>query len=206
VWPPKIQPDPMALLTESEVRSAARRTHERLSESYGRVLAKAANTTEERFDIFLSHSIRDAEIVRGAHILLKRLGYSVYVDWIVDRDLDREAVSPATALQLKRRMRQCESLLYLATKNTSDSKWMPWELGFFDGYGDGRVAILLVFEGQRHEYEGQEYLGVYPYVDVRLVRGTQGRAMYVSRSSHRYGSFNDWLRDGNSAIRERYQL
>ena len=90
----------MAILTEAEVRSAARQTRDSLYESYDEVLAKAARTTEDHFDIFLSHSIKDAEIVRGAHVMLKRLGYSVYVDWIVDRDLDREEVSRDTAIQL----------------------------------------------------------------------------------------------------------
>jgi len=193
----------MALLTESEVRSAARQTHDRLYESYDQVLAKAARTTEDHFSIFLSHSIKDAEIVRGAHILLTRLGYSVYVDWIVDRDLDREEVSPETAIQLRGRMRQCDSLLYMSTQNSISSKWMPWELGFFDGYSNGRVAILPITRSQRDEFEGQEYLGVYPYVDVAEIRNTQRRALWVNRSTNRYGLFGNWLKEGDRAITKR---
>ena len=98
----------MALLTEAQVRSAARQTHDGLYESGDEVLAKSVRTIEDHFDIFLSHSIKDAEIVRGAHILLQRLGHSVYVDWIIDRDLNREEVSRDTAIRLKKRMRQCD--------------------------------------------------------------------------------------------------
>ena len=194
----------MALLTESEVRAAARQTHHRLHESYNQVLAKAAQTTEDHFDIFLSHSINDAEIVRGAHILLGNLGYSVYVDWIVDQDLNREEVSRGTAIQLKKRMRQCDSLLYLSTENATRSKWMPWELGFFDGYSKGRVAILPVTKDQKEEYKGQEYLGIYPYAEIELIRNTQRRALWVSRSTDRYGSFENWLEKGSKAIIKRF--
>jgi hypothetical protein len=193
----------MTLLTEAEVRSAARQTHYRLLESYGQVLAKAARTTEDRFDIFLSHSIKDAEIVRGAHILLEDLGYKVYVDWIVDQDLDREKVSRDTAVKIKTRMKQCNSLLYLATENATGSKWMPWELGYFDGYSSGRVAILPVTKGQKNEYEGQEYLGVYPYADIELMESTQRRTLWISRSIGRYGSFDNWLKVGNKALVKR---
>lgn len=193
----------MALLTEAEVRSAARQTHHRLYESYDQVLAKAAQTTEDHFDIFLSHSINDAEIVRGAHILLGNLGYTVYIDWIVDQDLDRDEVSRDTAVQLKMRMRQCDSLLYLATENASRSKWMPWELGFFDGYSNGRVAILPVTKDRKHEYKGQEYLGVYPYADIELIKNTQRRALWVNRSIGKYGSFENWLQKGNQALVKR---
>ena len=121
----------MALLTEDNVRAAARQTHDRMYKSYSKVLEEAAETTEDDFDIFLSRSIKDAEIVRGAHVILKRLGYSVYVDWIVDPELDRAEVSRSTAVHLKKRMRQCKALLYLSTQNSVGSKWMPWELGFF---------------------------------------------------------------------------
>lgn len=193
----------MALLTESEVRSAARQTHDRLYKSYNDVLAEDAQTLEDHFDIFLSHSIKDAEIVRGAHILLRRMGYAVYVDWIVDRDLNREEVSRETAIQLKKRMRQCNSLLYLATENASRSKWMPWELGFFDGYSNGRVAILPITKDQNDEYEGQEYLSVYPYVDIASAQNTQRRQLWVNRSINRYGSFSNWIKEGNRAIIKR---
>ena len=185
------------------MRSAARQTHDRLYESYDEVLAKSVRTIEDHFDIFLSHSIKDAEIVRGAHILLQRLGHSVYVDWIIDRDLNREEVSRDTAIRLKKRMRQCDSLLYLATENASRSKWMPWELGFFDGYSNGRVAILPIMKNQEDEYDGQEYLGIYPYADIELAKNTQRDALWVNRSISRYGSFGDWLREGNRAITTR---
>ncbi len=80
---------------------------------------------------------------------------------------------------------------------------MPWELGFFDGYSNGRVAILPITKNQKDEYEGQEYLSVYPYVDIDLIRNTQRRALWVNRSIDRYGPFSEWLKEGNRAIIKR---
>jgi hypothetical protein len=80
---------------------------------------------------------------------------------------------------------------------------MPWELGFFDGYSNGRVAILPITRSQRDEFEGQEYLGVHPYVDVAEIGNTQRRALWVNRSTNRYGLFGIWLKEGNRAITKR---
>ncbi len=162
--------------------------------------AKAARTTEDQFDIFLSHSIKDAEIVRGSHVILKRLGYSVYVDWIVDPELDRAEVSRATALHLKKRMRQCNALLYLSTQNSVGSKWMPWELGFFDGFSRGRVAILPVANRERDDYVGQEYLSIYPYADVAPIEGTRKHTLWINRSETYYGQFDQWRLIGQKAM------
>lgn len=145
----------MALLTESRVRTAARQATATVQKSARQVLAEAAKTADEKFDIFLSHSVKDAEIVLGTGLILEDLGFSVYVDWIVDPELKRDQVTPANAALLRRRMRQCDSLLYLKTDNSADSKWMPWELGFFDAL-KGRVGILPVAQTPQDEFEGNE--------------------------------------------------
>ncbi len=52
---------------------------------------------------------------------------------------------------------------------------MPWELGFFDGHRPGHVAILPLVKAAGGSYTGQEYLGLYPYVEdipfAQLPRG-----------------------------------
>jgi hypothetical protein len=85
------------------------------------------------FDIFLSHSSSDAELVVGLKLTLEDMGFTVYVDWIEDPKLSRSDVTKETAMALKARMKQCKSLLYAFSENASNSKWMPWELGYFDG-------------------------------------------------------------------------
>jgi hypothetical protein len=88
---------------------------------------------------------------------------------IDDADLDRTAVTPENAERLRLRMRRCSSLLYLATDDASRSKWMPWEVGFFDGLDEGVIGILPVLEDPTQEFEGMEFLGLYGVVDVRSV-------------------------------------
>lgn len=116
-----------------------------LAEAVAEAKTRAKET--DTFDIFLSHSIRDAELVTGVVLLLKERGFSVYVDWNTDPQLDRSAVSRETAAVLRKRMRQCKALLFVATENASSSKWMPWELGYFvltkDKYSSGVSDVFV---------------------------------------------------------------
>lgn len=159
----------MAYFTKSEARNAAARSRG-LQKSFGsnpgRVLKESvtAATAADRFDVFLSHSIADAEIVLGIKQLLEESGLKVYVDWVEDAQLDRRAVTKETAAVLRQRMMQSQSLIYLASDNSSASKWMPWELGFFDGFMPGGVAIMPVLDSPTDTFRGQEYLGLYPIV------------------------------------------
>jgi hypothetical protein len=118
----------------------------------------------DAFDIFLSHSFNDKKIVAGVLKLLTDLGLKVYVDWVIDPQMDRNNISLATADKLRIRMRQSKSLIFLHSENSKNSKWMPWELGYFDGFR-GNIAILPISNDENKSIEGQEYIGIYPYID-----------------------------------------
>lgn len=77
----------MAFITKDQARAAARRGED----IFGQV-AGMESFEGERFDIFLSHSIKDRELVYGVKVLLEEMHYSVYVDWVDDEQLDRERV------------------------------------------------------------------------------------------------------------------
>jgi len=101
-----------------------------------RVLEKGAvleEAKDKEFDIFLSHSYDDKRYVSPLKQVLEDLGYSVYVDWIVDGQLDRTRVTAESANLLRQRMRKSKCLFYLTSEHAPISKWMPWELGFVDG-------------------------------------------------------------------------
>ena len=158
----------MAFFTKNEARAAATRAR-------GQHLAKAVLTAtmesykeHEEFDIFLSHSIDDSDLVLGVLTLLQNQDLSVYVDWIVDKQLERNSVNKETAAILRERMKHSHSMIYIATENSSNSKWMPWELGFFDGQKPGGVAILPLLDSESQRFMGQEYLGFYPVVTKHL--------------------------------------
>lgn len=72
-----------------------------------------------KFDIFLSHSFLDREEVLGLYRELTEMGFSVYVDWIVDADLDRNNVTKATAELIRNRMKNSKSLLLAVSTNAA---------------------------------------------------------------------------------------
>jgi hypothetical protein len=166
-------------------------------------LNELAASKLDHFDIFLSHSIRDSDLVEGARLELEDKGFTVYVDWIVDPQLNREAVNAETAAALRARMLQCDTLIYVHTDNSPKSKWMPWELGFFDGAKGGRVSVMPVLKTKGDTFRGQEYLGIYPAVDFTDDNEDQ-ETIWIQRSSTEYASLKAWKKDPTS-IRKRGQ-
>ncbi|MGW4090814.1 hypothetical protein [Nocardia sp. NPDC004750] len=133
----------------------------------GSVLSREAKSNQYgRFDIFLSHSFHDAILITGLRNILQGLGLTVYVDWIDDPELDRSKVSAATADRLRGRMNQSTSLVFATSRASSKSKWMPWELGYFDGEkGPDRVSICPIETNDSGSFVGQEYLGLYKTIE-----------------------------------------
>jgi hypothetical protein len=131
----------------------------------------AAAPLSAEYDIFLSHASLDAEVIAGVKIILEQEGRTVYVDWIEDIQLDRSRVTVATARRLRARMRKCKSLIFASSEASPNSKWMPWELGFFDGHKPGRVVIMPLVETTGDTFRGQEYLGLYPNLQRLPISG-----------------------------------
>jgi hypothetical protein len=154
----------------------------------------AAFSAAKIYDIFLSHSALDAEIIYGLKIELEGLGFSVYVYWIEDPQA-RETVNGETAVKLKVRMQSCTGLLYAASGNASASRWMPWELGYFDGIKQ-RVAVVPIEKDNRTCYfrgfKGQEYLDLYPYVS--LSEGATNLPWIWARDGNPVSTLRAWLR------------
>lgn len=199
----------MPLITKADLRSptieAELRRQTPWTKSAGQVLTEnAAASSQTSFDVFLSHSYRDARALDAEELLrLKKLleqhGLSVYVDWIVDRQLDRKKVDTETAAKIRSRMDQCKCLLFATSASSSESKWMPWELGYKDG-SSKRVAILPVVDQRANAFHGQEYLGLYPYVTKD--QDKQGKVLlWIERSDGSYVSLSEWLRTGQQPYR-----
>lgn len=175
----------MSYLTESQVREAAMEAMGTsiLRKSTKVILeeARVAQAARSSFDVFLSHSIRDEDIVIGTKRLIERSGRTVYVDWIVDPSLDRSKVTGRTAETLRTRMRQCTSLLYLYSRHSQASRWMPWELGYFDGH-NGNVAVLPILPDQgKLDFDKEEYLQIYPKADFTGL-GSAQPSMWVNKA------------------------
>lgn len=152
---------------------------------------KAASDTVA-YEVFLSHAFADAKIILGVKRIIESLGHTVYVDWIDDPQLDREVVDAKTAQLLRRRMSQSGCLLYATTQGAKSSRWMPWECGYFDGL-KGRTAILPLTDTPKNEYEGQEYLALYPYVQLAPRDRDNVDALWIHTGPSRYVSLMEWL-------------
>jgi hypothetical protein len=163
----------VAFLTESRARSAA--SYQTRSYAESELRKSAATPLSTTFDVFFSHSILDAQVILGVKELLEAEGLRIYVDWIEDAQLNRSRVTAKTADVLRTRMRHSQSLIYATSTASSQSKWMPWELGYFDGFRPGFVAILPLVQSSGDDFTGQEYLGLYPYIeDINWDTGRRG--------------------------------
>jgi hypothetical protein len=177
----------MPLLQKSKLKALGQQEtiHKSFSTKKNEVLIEQAS--KKSFDIFLSHAFSDKDVVIGLREYLIGYGYSVYIDWIEDNELDRNKVTSETAGRLKERMGQSKCLLFATTENYQNSKWMPWELGYFDG-GKGKVAILPIEDSTAYTYTGTEYLGLYPYT----TEGSTGD-LFIVDLENKWKSFSSWM-------------
>ena len=144
----------------------------------------------KKFDIFLSHSFNDRDIILGLRQSIVDKGFSVYVDWIEDAQLDRNNVSRETVEIIRKRMNNCKSLIYAFSDNAKESTWMPWELGFMDGIKEKKVAIMQINESNNANsiiYERREYLSIYYVVDKSAA------SLWINADDGSYVNYKDWL-------------
>ena len=154
--------------------------------SKNRLIEAAKNFSYlERYDVFLSHSFDDARVVKVVKEMLEEQGQKVYVDWIEDDHLDRGEVTADTAAILRSRMDRCSSLIYLTSQSAERSLWMPWELGYMDAR-TGKVAVAPIMD-EDENFEGREYLGLYPYFDLT------NDSFYIHKNISEWVSFKNWM-------------
>jgi len=157
------------------------------------ILAESKKT-HTTFDIFLSHSFLDKDEVEGLYIELTNKGFSVYVDWIIDPDLDRNNVTKETAEIIRKRMKSSKSLLLAISVNAAMSKWMPWELGYVDG-NTNQCAIVPISKDSSipRSFKRSEYLLLYPYLKRATI--AYESESFITESAYSYVSLNDWVRN-----------
>lgn len=157
---------------------------------------KASSNTQ--FDVFLSHSSRDSNLVFAIKKKLKDYDISVYVDWLDDSELDRTHVTRETAIFLRDRIKQCKSLAFLDTNNALESKWTPWEVGFADA-NKQRVFIIPIREEETsyRDYKGQEFFSLYPFLDEEPNKRDQ-MTLWINSpyKKEHYDSLTTWLEKG----------
>ena len=160
----------MNFITKSELRDIGKK-QTNIYKNASMILAEEYKSfnSYKTYDIFLSHSSKDSELILGLKKYLEEnFKLSVYVDWIEDKQLDRSKVNKKTAETLRGRMKNCKSLIYATSENSigvNGSRWMPWELGYFDGLKRGKVAVMPIQDNRSDEFKGEEYLQLYDLVE-----------------------------------------
>ena len=101
----------------------------------------------------------------------------MYLDCIVDPDLNRDDTGKETARRIYNRLKHSKTLLYAQSPSAGKSNWMPWELGVVDGRTNGKCYIMPVTKDASHVTPKREYLWLYPYIqhsgnyDMRIFTG-----------------------------------
>ncbi len=102
---------------------------------------------KKRYDIFISHSAKDAETVRNIIKHLNDQNKTCYCDWMSDTDfLKRDLVSDYTKEVLKRRIEQSNTVLFVKTENSFidgriPSEWIQMEINYSKEIGK-KIAIM----------------------------------------------------------------
>jgi len=141
--------------------------------------------------IFLSHRHNETEIIKQAIALFKKLGVSVYVDWL-DSEMPK-TTNGYTAQKIKERIRQCDKFILLATEEAIKSKWCNWELG----YGDSQkyfknIAIMPITDSEGGTFSGSEYLAIYPIITSAYTYST---GTYYVEYNNTKVKLSDWLKN-----------
>jgi hypothetical protein len=134
-------------------------------------LRKSAESRSPLNATFLSHSSKDDDLVDGTIRILTNHGAFVYIDK-VDPTMPPYTNSE-TAAKLKTRVRQAKKFVLLASENSKDSKWVPWELGIADGYKDIKnIALFPAIEDNgTSTWTSWEYLGLYQRIVWGSIKG-----------------------------------
>lgn len=177
-------------ITKDELRGAAGSINEQST------IVRRAQERSPSGSAFLSHSTKDADLLPGVIALLERHGAVVYVD---KKD---EALPPYTSRQtariLRDRIRQSRKFILLTTKNSKDSRWMPWELGLADGYKNPSNTAILPGLDKKYEmtWTEQEYLGVYDRIVYGQIKGYQRPVFMVwNQEKNTATELSAWLKE-----------
>ena len=119
--------------------------------------------------VFISHKHSDLEDLKGILGFLEhKYNVKVYID-SQDPSMPK-TTSAETAKNIKRRIKQCNKFILLATNGAVESKWCNWELGYGDADKYDKHIALFPFKPKGtsdSDYKGSEYMRIYPSICYR---------------------------------------
>lgn len=112
---------------------------------------------------FLCHSHKDENLAIGLQVLLAENGWYLYIDW-QDHEMPAQP-NKVTASKIKNKITQLDWFLFLATPNSSASRWCPWEIGVADTRKPHERIIIIPTIDNSGKWYGNEYLQLYNQID-----------------------------------------
>lgn len=156
---------PMNFLVDNNIRDRAHMSASARSTTINNALIEQSRAERSEYDIFLSQTIRDEELVFGIFsILTEDLGLNVFCNWIESPLPDRSDVTPEDAAYVRAKMAASNALILIDSDNAAHSSWMCWEIGWFDG-AKGKISILPIVSNAGDVYRGRQFLGLYPIIE-----------------------------------------
>ncbi|MCR4674544.1 MAG: toll/interleukin-1 receptor domain-containing protein [Lachnospiraceae bacterium] len=105
------------------------------------------------YDLFISHSYLDREIVYDIVRKINKCGLNCYVDWTADSDfLKRSLVSDFTREVLKARMKNSRKLLFLSSSNSRASCWVDFELKYYQEEVQNEIYMIVLDGEDAHNF------------------------------------------------------
>ena len=106
---------------------------------------QAARTRDLTWDVFVSHTTKDDDLAEEVAKCIRSFGLTAWVD---SDHLERKHDGPSMASQIQGVIRRSYCLLAVVTSATSESWWVPFEIGvasdrdrYLSTYGDPRVSL-----------------------------------------------------------------
>jgi len=145
-----------------------------------------------KYHVFISYRHEDRSYVPRVAKFLKGLQAGIYIDFL-DEELAK-APDSQTAPILRRRITQCSKLIQIITPNSSDSRWMPWELGLGDGILGYRNAVTLPIINTYQPKVSQDYLDMYGHIETTTARNSTYEDWSIQYPDNTAEWFTTWLK------------
>lgn len=121
--------------------------------------------TGKKCTVFLSHKHDDLAQLKQVANLLEQIDSWVYVDWL-DPSMPAYTCGK-TADNIKKKIKQYDKFILVATDGAIASKWCNWELGYGDAqkYDNEKIALFPLKQDDHTNWKGSEYLELYPVIE-----------------------------------------
>jgi len=142
-----------------------------------------------RTRVFLSHRHNDEKMVLAIKGYLYEQGIDAYIDWL-DPEMPKNT-NIETAKNIKERIKESKRFILLATPNSAQSIWIPWELGLADGIkGMSSIAIMPITTDP-YNWKEREYYGIYNTLKV----GESGGLEMFQPDGKKGVVIREWMQD-----------